>query len=103
MPVVVTAVFHPAPGRRAELVDALRSSIPAVHEEAGCRLYAIHDAEDGTITMIEKWDSPEDLAAHAAGPAVAGLDKAVADLIAQATTVTTMTPLPAGTAEQGQL
>ncbi len=103
MSVVVTAVFHPAEGRRAELVDALRRSMLAVHDEPGCRLYAIHDAEDGTITMIEKWDSREDLAAHAAGPAVKALDQAVADLIARPTTVTTMTPLPAGTAEQGQL
>jgi hypothetical protein len=52
MPVVVTAVFHPVEGRAAELIDALRAGIPAVHNEQGCRLYAIHDADDGTITMI---------------------------------------------------
>jgi quinol monooxygenase YgiN len=103
MPVVVTAVFHPVEGRTAELIDALRASIPAVHNEQGCRLYAIHDAEDGTITMIEKWDTPEDLATHAAGPAVEALNRAVAGLIAKPITVTTMTPLPAGTAEQGEL
>jgi quinol monooxygenase YgiN len=103
MTVVVTAVFHPVEGRTAELVDALRATMPAVHEEPGCRLYAIHDAEDGTITMIEKWDSREDLAAHAAGPAVKALEAAVAGLIARPVAVTTMTPLPAGTAEQGQL
>ena len=103
MPVVVTAVFHPAAGRTAELVDALRACIPAVHEEPGCHLYAIHDAEDGSVTMIEKWDTRESLAAHAAGPAVQALDAAVAGLIARPTTVTTMTPLAAGTAEQGQL
>jgi quinol monooxygenase YgiN len=101
--VVVTAVFHPAEGRTAELVDALRATIPAVHEERGCRLYAIHDAEDGTITMIEKWDTRESLAAHAAGPAVKALQAAVADLVARPTTVTTMTPLPAGTTEHGEL
>ncbi|MER7006743.1 putative quinol monooxygenase [Dactylosporangium sp. NPDC000555] len=103
MTVVVTAVFHPVDGRTAELIDALRASIPAVHEEPGCRLYAIHDADNGTITMIEKWDTPEDLAAHAAGPAVKALQAAVAGLIARPATVTTMTPLPAGTTEQGEL
>jgi quinol monooxygenase YgiN len=101
--VVVTAVFHPAAGRKAELIEALCAAIPAVHREEGCRLYAIHDADDGTITMIEKWDSPEALAAHAAGPAVQALRAAVADLVAQPATVTTMSPLPAGTVEQGQL
>ena len=103
MAIVVTAVFHPAEGRKAELIDALRVSIPAVHQEQGCRLYAIHDAEDGTITMIEKWDTHEALAAHAAGTAVKTLEAAVADLIARPTTVTTMTPLPAGTIEKGKL
>ena len=73
MSVVVTAVFHPVPGRTAELIDALRATIPAVHQEEGCRLYAIHDAEDGTITMIEKWDSAEALATHASGAAVEGV------------------------------
>jgi quinol monooxygenase YgiN len=103
MPIIVTAVFHPVEGRTAELIDALRRSIPAVHDEQGCRLYAIHDADDGTITMIEKWDTREDLAAHAAGTAVKALGAAVADLVASPTTVTTMTPIPAGTTEQGQL
>ena len=103
MAIVVTAVFHPAEGRKADLIDMLRASIPAVHQEQGCRLYAIHDAEDGTITMIEKWDSRDDLAAHAGSPAVKALQDAVGGLVARPTTVTTMTPLPAGTAEQGEL
>jgi quinol monooxygenase YgiN len=103
VPVIVTAVFHPAPGRTAELIDALQATIPGVHREEGCLLYAIHDAADGTITMIEKWDSAEALDAHAAGDAVKALRLAVEGLVAQPATVTTMTPLPAGTAEQGQL
>ena len=74
-----------------------------VHEEDGCLLYAIHDASDGTITMLEKWESPEALAAHAAGDAVKALNAAIADHIAAPTTVTTMTPLPAGTEAQGVL
>jgi quinol monooxygenase YgiN len=101
--VVVTAVFHPVEGHRSELIDALRATVPGVHAEDGCLLYAIHDAEDGTITMIEKWTSAEALAAHAAGTAVAALGEAVAPHIARPTTVTTMTPLPAGTDAQGAL
>ena len=103
MPVVVTAVFHPSPGRTAELIDALRATIPGVHREEDCLLYAIHDAADGTITMIEKWTSAEALDAHASGDAVKALRQAVEGLVAQPATVTTMTPLPAGTPEQGEL
>lgn len=103
MPVVVTAVFHPRDGHRDELVEALRATIPAVHEEDGCLLYAIHDASDGTITMLEKWESAEALRVHAQGAAVAALNAAIADHIAAPITVTTMTPLPAGTEAQGEL
>ena len=103
MTVVVTAVFHPTSGHKRELIAALREAIPAVHEEEGCLLYAIHDAEDGTITMLEKWTSAEALAAHAAGPAVVTLNRLIAEHIAAPTTVTTMTPLAAGTSTQGEL
>ncbi|WP_423183384.1 putative quinol monooxygenase [Arthrobacter sp. NyZ413] len=103
MTVVVTAVFHPAQGKKELLTQALQSSIPAVHEEEGCLLYAIHDAADGTITMIEKWTTPDLLDAHAKGPAVAALDAAVGPLIEIPTTVTTMTPIDAGTPAQGLL
>jgi quinol monooxygenase YgiN len=103
MTVVVTAVFHPVPGQKERLVAALRATIPGVHDEAGCELYAIHDAEDGTVTMIEKWRSRADLDAHSKGDPVAALSGAVAGFIAKPTTVTLMTPIPAGTAEQGEL
>jgi quinol monooxygenase YgiN len=53
--------------------------------------------------MIEKWDSQGDLDAHAGGSAVKDLQAAVAGLVAKPTTVTTMSPLPAGTTEQGEL
>ncbi len=96
MPVVVTAVFHPAPGRKEDLVEALRSTIPGVHAEAGCLLYAIHDADDGTVTMIEKWESVADLDAHGSGTAVAALGAATKDLLAGPATVVRMTPLPVG-------
>ncbi|MEA5455793.1 putative quinol monooxygenase [Sinomonas sp. JGH33] len=103
MPVVVTAVFHPAEGQREQLVEALRLTMPAVHDEVGCLRYAIHDASDGTITMIEKWTSAEHLKAHARGTAVAALQAVVDPLVARPTVVTTMTPLEAGTPEQGLL
>lgn len=103
MTVVVTAVFTPAPGSRDRLVEALQQAVPAVHDEKGCLLYALHDAEDGSIVMIEKWASAEDPAAHAAGPAVARLNTLVEGLMAEPVLVTTMAPLPAGAPDQGAL
>jgi len=101
--VVVTAVFHPTPGRNEDLVEALRSTMPAVHAEPGCLLYAIHDAADGTITMIEKWESVEDLDAHGSGPAVAALGAAIDGLVTAPALVTRMTPIPVGEPGLGEL
>ena len=103
MTVVVTAVFRPAPNRREDLVDALRSTMPAVHAERGCLLYAIHDAEDGTITMIEKWASVADLDAHGSSPATAALQAAVDGLVNEPARVTRMTPVPVGDPGVGEL
>jgi quinol monooxygenase YgiN len=103
LPVVVTAVFSPTPGRKDDLVEALRSTMPAVHAEPGCLLYAIHDAEDGTITMIEKWESVADLDAHGSGPAVAGLGAAIEGLVTAPAHVTRMTPIPVGEPGVGEL
>ena len=102
-PVVVTAYFRPGPGRHDQVVEALRPAIAAVHEEPGCELYAIHDAPDGTIVMIEKWTSVGDLDDHGAGEAVGALNAALDGLLASPTEVTRLVPLPAGTEDQGRL
>jgi quinol monooxygenase YgiN len=102
-PIVVTAVFTPKDGQFDAVVEALRPAIAAVHEEPGCILYAIHQAPDGTIVMIEKWESAELLDAHGAGAAVAGLNAALEGLVAKPTEVTRLIPIPAGTDTQGAL
>ncbi|GAB3754757.1 putative quinol monooxygenase [Microlunatus parietis] len=103
MTVVVTAVFHPKEGAKEQLAEAMREGIEAVHAEPGCELYAIHDAADGTITMIEKWTTVEDLDAHGSGAAVKVLGAGIEGLLAKPTVVTRMTPIPLGTPEQGAL
>ena len=90
-------------GTARPMVCALTATIPAVQSEAGCLLFAIHEAEDGTITAIEKWASDADLEAHGTGTAVASLKAAVTPLLAEPTTVTRMIPRQAGTTEKGLL
>lgn len=102
-PVVVTAYFHPAAGQHDQVVEVLEQAIPAVHEEPGCELYAIHDAPDGTIVMIEKWSSVGELDDHGVGEPVGTLNASLEGLLASPTEVTRLVPLPAGTDKQGQL
>lgn len=103
MTVVATALFYPQPGKKQELIAAMRAGIEAVHTEAGCELYAIHDSDDGTVTMIEKWTSVEDLDTHGSSAEVEVLREAVKDLVEKPAVVTRMTPIPMGTQEQGRL
>ena len=70
-PVIVTAYFFPRPDVRDQVIAALEPAIAGVHEEEGCELYAIHDAPDGAIVMLEKWTSAELLDAHGSGQPVA--------------------------------
>lgn len=102
-PVIVTAVFRPAEGARDALITALQGALPAVHDEEGCELYALHSADDGTLVLLEKWTSRAALAAHAAGEPVAHLNAAIAAHLAAPTVVTTMDALPAGDARRGAL
>lgn len=103
MSIIVTAVFRPAEGKKEQLAAAMQRGIAAVHEEPGCELYAIHDAEDGTITMIEKWTRVEDLDLHGGGEAVKVLNADINGLLDSPVEVTRMTAIPAGTEAQGAL
>ncbi len=101
--VVVTAVFHSVPGERAALEAVLKSVIQDVHEEPGCLLYALHEADEDTLVLIEKWESRELLAAHQRADAVARLNAEAAGLLQSPPEVMTMSALPCGHQTKGQL
>lgn len=101
--IVVTAYFRPRPDTRAQVLAALQPAIEAVHSEPGCLLYAIHDAPDGSIVMIEKWASAADLDEHGSGEAVRSLNAVLPSLLAEPVQVTRLTPLPVGNVDRGAL
>jgi quinol monooxygenase YgiN len=102
-PVIVTAYFHPAEGKRQELLDALRIAIPQVQDEAGCLLYAIQEAPDGTVVMIEKWENAELLDAHGASTAVAAAGEVFRRVLTAPVAVTRLAPIPIGDPAKGAL
>lgn len=89
----VIAIITAQPGRRAELLDAFRTVIPAVHAEAGCIEYGPavdldHDMVRDrfgrdTMVVVEKWDSPEALQAHARAPHMLAYGEETQHLIAE--------------------
>ena len=101
--VVVTAYFRPRAETRERVLAALRPAIEGVHTEPGCLLYAIHDAPDGSIVMIEKWASVAELDDHGSSPAVRQLNIDLDGLLAESVEVARLTPIPVGDTGRGAL
>ena len=86
----VLAVITAKPGMRDAILKEFRANIPAVHAEAGCIEYGpVIDAAnspakygDDTFVVVEKWESPEHLRAHAASPHMAAYAAKTKELLA---------------------
>ena len=78
-------------GKQREFLTEFRSIIPAVHEEAGCLEYGpTIDADTDlerqhtdprVVTIIEKWESLDDLKAHLSAPHMLAYRDRVAGLV----------------------
>lgn len=89
----VIAIVTAKPGRRAELLDAFRANRPAVLAERGCLEYAPAvdlDAPtvpdrfgDDVMVVVEKWEDPDALRAHARSPHMLAYGEATKDLVAE--------------------
>ena len=67
MPVVVVATMKAKPESVDAVRDACKQAIEAVHQEPGCELYALHEA-DGTFVFVEQWADADALKAHSTAP-----------------------------------
>ena len=89
----VLAIITAKSGMREQILEAFHANMPAVHAEKGCVEYGpAVDAEGAgamqtkfgldTFVVIEKWESPEALRAHATSPHMAAYAAKTRDLIA---------------------
>jgi quinol monooxygenase YgiN len=99
--VVVVATITPAEGREADVEKALREAIPAVHDEPGCLIYALHRARSGAFVMVEKWASAQALKTHSTAAALTALAAKLGGALAVPTDVRLLEPLPEGNADRG--
>lgn len=102
MSVVVVAVITPEPGEEDAVREAILETIPKVHAEPGCELYALHEGA-GEFVMVERWASPEALAAHGKAEALTALGAALAGKVAGPPQVRRLDAVPAGEAGKGAL
>jgi quinol monooxygenase YgiN len=89
----VIAIITTKLGKRAEVLEAFHANVPAVKAEKGCMEYGpVVDAADmgpiqtpfgeDTFVVIEKWETKDDLKAHAAAPHMAAYAAKVKNLLA---------------------
>ena len=102
MPVVVVATITPLPEYRDEVIAAFSETIPLVHAEDGCELYALNQTKDRLI-MIEKWASSDALRTHSKGAALAALNPKLSGKLVGPTDVIVLTAVPAGDETKGAL
>ena len=91
----VIAIITAKPGKRSEVLAAMRANRPAVLAEKGCIEYGpAVDAEGigfsaklgpDTVVMVEKWETPDDLKAHAVAPHMKEYGAKTKDLVATRT------------------
>jgi len=75
----VIAIITAKAGKRDEILGHFRANVPAVRAEKGCIEYGAAVDADGpfakfgpdTFVVVEKWESPDALKAHAAAPHMA--------------------------------
>ena len=89
----VVAIITAKPGMRDAILQEFRANMPAVHAESGCIEYGPAVDADGigsfqsrfgpdTFVVIEKWESPAALKAHAAAPHMAAYAAKTKEMIA---------------------
>src|SRR5277367_7199822 len=89
----VLAMITAKSGMRDQILEAFHANMPGVHAEKGCIEYGPAVDADGaggmqtkfgpdTFVVIEKWESPDALKAHAASPHMAAYAAKTRELIA---------------------
>ncbi|MGK2882767.1 MAG: putative quinol monooxygenase [Mycobacterium sp.] len=102
MPVVVVATMIAKPESIDFVRDACTRAVGEVHDEPGCELYALTEA-NGTFVFIEQWADDDALKTHSGAPAVAKMFGAIAEHLDGAPDIKMLAPVIAGNPSKGQL
>ena len=103
MSVVVVAAITPQPEHAQAVRDAVLAAVPQVRAEEGCERYALREARDGSLVIIEQWAGPEALAAHGKGEPFTELSQQLEGKLAGAPQLQVLTAVPTGDQAKGAL
>jgi quinol monooxygenase YgiN len=102
-PIVVVATMKAKPESVEAVREAGKKAVEGVHQEPGCELYSLHEAEDGTFIFVEQWADAESLKTHSGAPAVAEFFGTVGSLLDGAPDVKVLKTIAGGDPAKGQL
>ncbi len=102
MPVTVVATMTAKPESVDAVRDACRTALDAVHQEPGCELYTLHEA-DGTFVFVEQWADADALKVHGTAPAVGALFGTIGQHLTGAPDIKVLQPVVAGDPAKGRL
>jgi len=87
----VIASIHVKEGRVPEFIEIFKANIPHVQKEKGCIDYIStidistglppQQLEENVVTIIEKWESLEDLRVHLVAPHMLAYREKVKDIV----------------------
>lgn len=95
-PTIVVVTLTPHPEHYTAVVDLLCEVIPAIHEDPGCLTYALHEAVDQTVVLIESWRDRNAWLAHFSLPPIVRLKNELPPWLALPASRVEMYQLPAG-------
>jgi quinol monooxygenase YgiN len=102
MPVVVVATMTAKPESVDTVREACTKAIEAVHQEPGCELYALHEA-NGTFVFVEQWADAEALKTHSTAPGVTTMFGEIGGHLDGPPDIKMLAPVAAGDPAKGQL
>ena len=102
MPVVIVATMTAKPESVDTVRDACKKAVEAVHQEPGCQVYALHEA-NGTFVFVEQWADADAVQAHSTAPAVGELFGTIGEHLDGAPDVKVLQPVVAGDATKGRV
>jgi len=96
----VVAILTAKPGQAPTLLAAIQANLEAVRAETGCIEYGpAQDAPfspakfgEDSVIVLEKWASPEALAAHGKAPHMASFSASIRDILAGRPSIHVLAP-----------
>ncbi|WIB62951.1 putative quinol monooxygenase [Curtobacterium sp. MCBD17_040] len=102
-PIVVVATFRPKPESVADLTAAVQEYVPVAQQDEGNLRYALHEAGEGVLVLIEQWSGQQALEQHGAAPEFTAFTQRVQPLLASPLEVRVLRPVPLGDDAKGAL